>query len=559
MSFEVSGEAVTDSAAAQAHDFGLQIARFVRSDPALFMYYLLQLGQVDGERENTIQSYYEFLAWFFLIGRRYYRQPLVIPESVREILAFPNADGRHPLMDFAIRIAFGRIENHDQIRAQYYFRALSKFGLGPFISRAEMRRFTSLRELARRADVVPPDQSDLPATTIPHLVEQLSRLGHARPAASLPSVSIVGFHRSVLGLGEDARSVFDCLIDMGVRPELVDASPSSLEPFEEVDLYRPFEASRPNGSVVIFCMPVFEMIRLVSTLGLTRCEGQYWIGYWPWETTTLSPSWRGAFEFVNEVWASSAFLRDVYGNLTEKIVSFIPLHVSTPIPREPVEIGYLFGSKFTFLCVFDFNSRIERKNPMGAISAFRAAFPKGTEDVQLILKTLHGDVRPHDLSAVRSALDEDDRIVLIDGALSREEICWLIQNSQVYLSLHRSEGFGRPIAEAMLLGTAVIATGWSGSADFLNEETGFPVNYRLRPVGTLEYPFAAGEWAEPDIEHASEIMRALCHRGGASPAMRARAKEIITELFSRQAVSARLASRLEEIGRKMIDQARCPD
>jgi glycosyltransferase involved in cell wall biosynthesis len=358
-------------------------------------------------------------------------------------------------------------------------------------------------------------------------------------------------------LGEDARSLFDCLLNAGVTPELIDVSPSSLESFGGGQAYsafetqRPeesFETLRPNGSIVIFCMPVFEMMRLVCTFGITRAQGQHWIGYWPWETTALHDGWLNAFEFVDEVWASSTFLREVYGRQTQKRVSHIPLNVQISEPREPREIAALLASKFTFLCVFDFHSQIERKNPIGAISAFRVAFPKENKNVQLILKTLHAERRPEEFDVVRAAMDEDTRIVLIDGALGRAEVCWLIQNSQVYLSLHRSEGFGRPIAEAMLLGTPVIGTGWSGSSDFLNEDTAFPIRYKLRPVGPTEYPFAAGEWAEPDIDHAANVMRHLYQHGGASSHITLNAKRLVTKLFSRASVSVKLVDRIKAIG-----------
>jgi hypothetical protein len=338
-----------------------------------------------------------------------------------------------------------------------------------------------------------------------------------------------------------------------------------LEPISEALTYgafetlRPegsFETLRPNGSIVIFCMPIFEMMRLVCTLGLTRAQGQYWIGYWPWETTELHAGWLKALDFVDEVWASSTFLYDVYSRQTQKRVSHIPLNVHAPAPKEPNEIKALLRSRFTFLSVFDFHSQIKRKNPMAAISAFREAFPKKTENVQLILKTIHGESRPDEFNSIRAAMGEDRRMLLINGALSREELCWLIQNSQVYLSLHRSEGFGRPIAEAMLLGTAVIATGWSGNADFLSDETGFPIRYRLRPVAPGEYPFAAGEWAEPDIGHAAAVMRYLYQQGGASVSITLNAKRVVTKLCSRTSIGTQLVERLVTIGQllKSIDR-----
>src|SRR5215469_5976322 len=155
MSSEIRGEVVFDCTAIEFRDPGSKIAEFVKSDSVLYMYYLLQSDEVDG-----YDSYCQFLLWFVLIGRRRYRRPLVIPEWVREILAFPNADGRHQLMDFTVRLCFGDTVSDDEVRARYYFNALSKFGLAPFISRAEMRHFTSLEELARQADVNSWSESD---------------------------------------------------------------------------------------------------------------------------------------------------------------------------------------------------------------------------------------------------------------------------------------------------------------------------------------------------------------------------------------------------------------
>jgi glycosyltransferase involved in cell wall biosynthesis len=536
-------------------------AKFIKSDPALHSYYVLQMAGRDEPQCDTIESYCRFLVWFILEGRKRYQHPLVIPQAIRGAMTSLTFEGRHLLMNLALTSTFGAITDDDEALARYYFHSVPQFGLGSFISHAEMNAVKArspLTHLSRLAEAV--EQSGSGAVKPCELLNQYGRLALASTTVDLPSVSIIGFYKSVLGLGEDTRSLFDCLLDAGVTPELIDVSPQSLEPFAGARAYSAFETSRPNGpletlrpngSIVIFCMPAFEMMRLVCTLGVTPAQGQYWIGYWPWETTALHASWLRAFEFVDEVWASSIFLREVYSRQTQKRVSHIPLNVHVSAPREPDEIGALLASKFTFLCVFDFHSQIERKNPIGAISAFRAAFPRKTENVQMILKTLHGERRPDEFNAVRAAMDEDERILLVDGALGRAEICWLIQNSQVYLSLHRSEGFGRPIAEAMLLGTPVIGTGWSGNSDFLNEETGFPVRYRLRPVGPTEYPFAAGEWAEPDIEHATDVMRRLYQSGGASHKITLRAKEVVTKLFSRPSISAKLIERLTAIGRAM--------
>jgi glycosyltransferase involved in cell wall biosynthesis len=227
----------------------------------------------------------------------------------------------------------------------------------------------------------------------------------------------------------------------------------------------------------------------------------------------------------------------------------MPLHVSVSAGDVPIDLGLDFESKFTFICVFGFNSGLERKNPIGVIKSFMKAFPS-TEPVQLILKTLNGNSRTEDFQSVQEAIERDERIVLIDGALSKQEVCGLINRSQAYVSLHRSEGFGRPIAEAMLLGVPVVATAWSGNADFLNPRTGFPVRYRLRKIAEGEYPWAAGEWAEPDLDHAAMLMRQLYEGAGARLALVKAAQKTVTDLFSRDEIGKKLRNRLVAIQEK---------
>jgi hypothetical protein len=549
MAYLQSRNSVHRTAELMQVDLVRQIATFVRSDPVLYSNYLLHYEDIESGRD-TAESYCFFLLWFLLAGRSSFARPLVISARLREAVAFPDADGRHMLMEYVLGTTVGRIADREQALARYYFHAVPKFRLGPLLSTAEivsMQHIAPFARLARLAvDIKDGDGGAKHQAGT--LLDQLQRLSYAGAVDNLPCVSIVGFHRSVLGIGEDARSLFECLLEVGIRPELIDVSYPGLEPFERAGDYSAFETSYPHGSVVIFCMPVFEMMRLLCARGFIRASlGQYWIGYWPWETSALQPGWVRAAECVDEVWASSKFTFEAYTRQIEKPISLIPLNVHLPTPVEPRAIGALFGSKFTFLSVFDFLSGMERKNPIGAISAFRLAFPGKTENVQLILKTTHAHRRPEDFNAIRAAIDEDERIVVVDGSLEREEVSWLIEKSQALLSLHRSEGFGRPLAEAMLLGVPVIATGWSGSSDFLNDETGFPIRYRLRAVGHKEYPFAAGEWAEPDVEHAAAVMRDLYRRGGADSHLTLKARQTVTTLFSRSSVGKKLVERLTAI------------
>jgi glycosyltransferase involved in cell wall biosynthesis len=538
------------------------MADFLKSDPALYSLYLLHSQDDQDFRADTPESYLAFVLWFLVHGRHRYRYPLVIPDRLKDLISFPNEDGRHLLAGYLAsqRAEFKRDlgENFNEELAWYYFEALPKYHLAPLLSGSELARLGSgdhydrlvalsgvHRGTSKKEDLTGEDR---PATSS-FLRDRLKRLSRANvESRNLPSVSIVGFHRSVLGLGEDARCLFECLLDAGVRSELIDVSPPSLERHPGAGDYAAFEAELPTAPVVIFCMPAFEMMRVIASHVLAPPNRrQYRIGYWPWETDELPANWRHAYSFVDEIWASSKFLRDVYGRQTTKPVIYMPLHIEVADPLLPDEFKRLFETKFTFLSIFDFNSRIERKFPLGAIKAFQTAFSNSRKNVQLVLKTLHCEMRPRDFEPIRKAIDDDARIVLVDGPLSKAEVCGLVAASDAYLSLHRAEGFGRPVAEAMLLGTPVIVTNWSGPCDFLNRETGFPINSYLRPVGSGEYPFAAGRWAEPDLDHAAAVMRDLCEKGHAPESMIERAKATVSESFSRSRIAERLRDHLSKI------------
>ncbi len=142
-----------------------------------------------------------------------------------------------------------------------------------------------------------------------------------------------------------------------------------------------------------------------------------------------------------------------------------------------------------FLYIFDFNSYLARKNPHAAIQAFLSAFPLGTEPVGLVLKTMNSNPDNPKWRNFKKLCQQDERITLIEKTLDREIVLGLVNACDAYLSLHRSEGFGRTLAEAMLMGKPVIATDFSGNADFIHAPLAYPVRWKKKKVKSGEYPF----------------------------------------------------------------------
>jgi glycosyltransferase involved in cell wall biosynthesis len=199
-----------------------------------------------------------------------------------------------------------------------------------------------------------------------------------------------------------------------------------------------------------------------------------------------------------------------------------------------------------FLFTFDVSSQIERKNPLGLIEAFRGAFGH-RRDVVLVLKFTNPVYDPTGIRRVRR-LCEGINAVLLEDYMPRNELQGLMVAADCYVSLHRSEGFGLGIAEAMGLGKPVIATAYSGPADLMTPENSFCVNYRVVRIERDRGPYLKGlSWADPDLEHASQLMRQVVENPAAAEARGRRAAADIAKERTPALTGDRVRRRLEEI------------
>ncbi len=367
------------------------------------------------------------------------------------------------------------------------------------------------------------------------------------------AVNVAGYLNRSLGLGQAARLYITALQAAGVPVGTVMAPlhlpvPGSQaqalaryggQAFEQLELPYP-------APVNLLCVNPDGLEHLLESAGEALADARWTIGQWGWETDVLPPHWMPAFERLDELWVYSSFVADNLSRVSPVPVITVPLPVIAPDPGGSV-LDLDLGDGFTFLFVFDFFSTLQRKNPVGLIDAFTRAFAPG-EGPRLVLKAMNGSFRPQAVDEVRWRIGARPDIQLIDQHVDQRTYAALIARCDCYVSLHRAEGFGLTLAEAMALGKPAIATGYSGNLEFMTPTNSYLVDYALTRVGPNAemYP-ADGTWAEPDVDHAAALMRQVWERPDEARAIGKRARGDVTERLSPKAVGAVARARLERL------------
>jgi glycosyltransferase involved in cell wall biosynthesis len=373
-----------------------------------------------------------------------------------------------------------------------------------------------------------------------------------RPAAEAgqPSVRVVGYLRDGLGLGEAARSYTGALRAVGVDVETVSVPvplygrPGADRPPRRREV--PWDASSDRASdapaAEIVCMNPPELVRLAES---ARPPDLRRIGVWAWELKEPPTGWSSAYSQVDGLWVFSEYVAAAFRDAPVP-VDVVPLAVDVDRLASAAERAPSDGP-FTFLFAFDLFSTLERKNPLGLIAAFRAAFVPG-EGPRLLIKTSNGDNRPEELELLRIAALGRPDIEIVDAFVAPERRDALIAGCDCYVSLHRAEGFGLTLAEAMAAGRPTIATGFSGNLDFMTADTAYLIDSRPARVeaGSEIYP-AGGLWREPDLHAAAAAMRRVYEDSEGARARGAKGREHVRQLLAPEVVGALARDRLQRL------------
>ncbi len=373
-------------------------------------------------------------------------------------------------------------------------------------------------------------------------------------------VNVAGYIQSEKGVGTAVRSSLYSLESAGIAHAMNSVwDPTSTNNDTQFTRFSPGNPYPIN----LIHVNASQVPTFVRDKGVDYFRGHYNIGYWMWELSTFPPRWVSCFDPFDEVWVPSTFTLDAVSRVSPVPVVRIPLCVHFPdrdAARAQARDHFgLPATAFIYFFMFDFHSYMARKNPLGLIKAFTQAFSPG-DDALLLIKCSHSRWSPRDWRVLTRHAERHARVRLLDAVMPADEVMSLLSAIDCYVSLHRCEGFGLTLAEAMAMGKPVIATGYSGNMDFMTSANGYLVKYALAEVGRDYGPYALGSvWADPDVGDAARLMRFVYEHPDHAARTGRIAEADIRRDFSAAAVGKSCMARLRRIMEEGEDSLRHPE
>ena len=323
-------------------------------------------------------------------------------------------------------------------------------------------------------------------------------------------VNVVGYLRNQLALGDAGRRIAGALRHTSIPTSTLAFGASPSPPVAP-----PFVADDRVGHSTTLAVVAADQMPVLADWHpeLIGASGRM-IGYCFWETSTLSDAGRRGLDVVDEIWAPTRFVEECFRREERVPVHHVPLYIPEPQPSPRPRSSFApladAAGRLVIGVTFDHFSTVERKNPVASIRAFREAFADG-EGPLLVVKTLNADLHPVEHRRVTDATGERSDIVIWDAHLSRPDQLAFLAQLDILISLHRGEGLGLHLAEAMWLGVPCIATGYSGNLDFMDDDNARLVGYDLVDAAADNSIYPIGmRWADPDLDDAAAALRELC-------------------------------------------------
>jgi glycosyltransferase involved in cell wall biosynthesis len=356
-------------------------------------------------------------------------------------------------------------------------------------------------------------------------------------------IAVTGYLTGEMGVGESVRGLTRAMEHCGYEADLFDIRNHYARSQDEEFSNKVSVKVGKNLSykVSLLCVNADQVARIIeSQPGFVHTISDRRIGYWYWETEVFPQRFVSAAQYFDEIWVATNFVRNALRHAgIDKPIRVIP----PAIPASPAQLQRVSehgcwedsGTGPTFLCVFDATSILGRKNPGGAIQLIRKIQQSTNINPTLILKTTHlGEANRTELLKMAEGIE----VRIIDQYLSKTETMALISSADCYVSLHRAEGLGLSLIDAMQLGTPLLSTNYSGPVDFANDSNAWMVPWKYTDANWGDGPYYGSRWADPDLDAACAQAISLLEDKDGRLLKTRKAKADIKNHFSCEKISA---------------------
>ncbi len=379
-------------------------------------------------------------------------------------------------------------------------------------------------------------------------------------SAPLLGINVVGYVRGEFGLGESSRAQIRSIKAADI-PHTICNIDSTSHGNGDNTFASEFTNDNPYA-INLLNFNAEAMPEFLDNIGDEYLKGKYNIGYWAWELPTFPKEWEWLFQYYDEIWVPSGYCAEALSVVSPVPVVKIMHSINLPAPvlsREETIFPGKDGEemrfekdKFIFLFMFDFHSTVARKNPLGVIEAFKRAFKATNQDVTLMIKFSNAKHYPQEFEMVTEAAKSHPNIQFINARLPKDVVNALFYNCDCYVSLHRAEGFGLTMAEAMFYEKPVIATGYSSNVEFMNTGNSFLVSYDLIRVEKDSGSYKKGNiWADASVEHTAALMHYVFHNYEAAKQVGYRGASEMQDMLNPANIGKKIRHRVEHIMSKI--------
>ncbi|MGN0408637.1 MAG: glycosyltransferase family 4 protein [Bacteroides sp.] len=363
-------------------------------------------------------------------------------------------------------------------------------------------------------------------------------------------INLIGNIRAETGLGQSTRLVSDILEASGeayvIHDFFVPPGPSMNDHThdDKISEELPYDIN-------IFHVNASEFTVAFINMGKQVWDHRYNIAYWLWELEEFPDEWLGCIDLVDEIWTPADFITNTLKKYTDKPVMTLPYCVEAPTDEKfDREFFGLPDDVFLFLMMFDSGSIMERKNPDSVFAAYKEAFGTDNDKVGIVVKI--NEYSKEDIDYIHEALKGYTNVYILSETLTKVQVNSLIKAVDVFVSLHRAEGFGLVLAEAMIAGTPTIATNWSANTEFACPEAACMVDYKMIEIEKDIPPYKKGyHWADADVTQAAGFMKRLYEDREFYESIAKNAKRYVAEKLNMERSTRIVKERVEDIRKKL--------